>query len=63
MNSFPASWIPFYRPLSLRLGTEKTVDPDKPQIAQISEMTEAKRSRCSTAKIRSVQVRLKNGVI
>ena len=42
MNSFPASWIPFYRPLSLRLGTEKTVDPDKPQIAQISEMTEAK---------------------
>ncbi len=44
MNSFPASWIPFYRPFSLRLGTEKTVDPDKPQIAQISEMTEAKRS-------------------
>ena len=42
MNSFPASWIPFYRPFSLRLGTEKTVDPDKPQIAQISEMTEAK---------------------
>ena len=63
MNSFPASWIPFYRPLSLRLGTEKTVDPDKPQIAQISEMTEAKGLVVPPVKIRSVQVRLKNGVI
>ena len=50
MNSFPASWIPFYRPFSLRLGTEKTVDPDKPQIAQISEMTEANGFGCSTQK-------------
>jgi hypothetical protein len=55
MNSFLASWIPFYTLFNLRLGTEKTVDLDKPQIAQISEMTEAKKFRCSTAKIRPVQ--------
>jgi hypothetical protein len=63
MNSFLASWIPFYTLFNLRFGTEKTVDLDKPQIAQISEMTEAKKFRCSTAKIRPVQIRQKNGVI